>query len=146
MNKTAYQWMTTTLVAGLMLGMVIVAPVAAQSPSSMDQGSGQDQSQAQNGQAQNPNQSSNQTNPCLTVNQTAGQNTNQAATNTTDQNTNQAPMIGTGTDNAGAPLDCWVALNAHQSHWYKFRYGYNPDRDDPPNLATAKLAMDTAGC
>jgi hypothetical protein len=149
MNTKAYKWMTTTLIATLMLAMSVVAPVAAQSASGTDQGSGQDQSQAQNGQAQNQNQGqnqNNQTNPCLTTGQNAGQNSNQAATNSAGQDVNQSAMIGTGTDNAGAPLDCWVALNAHQSHWYQFRYGYNPDRDDTPNQATVKLSMDMPGC
>lgn len=57
-----------------------------------------------------------------------------------------APMIGTGTDNAGAPLDCWLALDAHKSNWYKFRYGYNSDQDDSPNAATVRLSMETPGC
>ncbi|MFN8490627.1 MAG: hypothetical protein U0350_23760 [Caldilineaceae bacterium] len=147
MNKQAYQLMTTTLVAGLLLVTTVVAPVAAQSSTGMDQGSSQNQAQAQNqNQAQGQSANSNQANPCLSAGQNAGQNMNQTSTDNSGQTMNQSPMIGTGTDNAGAPLDCWLALNAHQSHWYKFRYGYNSDQDDSPNQATVKLSMDTPGC
>jgi len=139
--------MTTTLVAGLLLVTTVVAPVAAQSSTGTDQGSGQDQSQAQTqDQSQGQSTNSNQANPCLSTGQTAGQNMNQTSTDNSGQTMNQSAMIGTGTDNAGAPLDCWLALNAHQSHWYKFRYGYNSDQDDTPNQATVKLSMDTPGC
>jgi len=156
MINKAYQTMTMIFVASLMLAISVVAPVSAQSAPAMNQGSGQDQSQVQN---QDQNQGSNaQANPCLAPGQSASQTTNQAsnnngtqstdqaATNNASQGSNQFSGIGSGTNNAGAPLDCWLALNAHQSHWYKFRYGYKADQDDTPNQATVKLAMDTPGC
>jgi len=148
MITKAYQTMTTIFVASLLLALSVVVPVSAQSTPATDQGSGQDQSQAQN-QDQNPANSV-QANPCLAPGQSASQATNQTsnnnATQSTDQVASQTSVIGSGTGDAGAPLDCWLALNAHQSHWYKFRYGYNADQDDTPNQATVKLAMDTPGC
>jgi hypothetical protein len=156
MVTKSYQTLVTTFVASLMLTMSVVVPASAQSTSGMDQGTSQDQSQGQN---QGQNQGSNaQSNPCLAFGQSATQAMNQNSNNNATQNLSQdATMsagqastqfsgIGSGTNDAGAPLDCWLALNAHQSHWYKFRYGYNADQDDTPNQATVKLAMDTPGC
>lgn len=136
MMTKAYRVMTKVLVAALLLAIVAVAPVSAQSVPGMEQDSSQEQSQA----------SSTPASPCLTTGQSASQTTNQDAAQPANQEMNQVSNIGSGTDNAGAPLDCWLALGAHQSHWYKFRYGYNADQDDTPNQATVKLAMDTPGC
>ncbi len=79
-----------------------------------------------------------QTSPCLTAEQNASPNATPAA--------NQTAAISTGPDNAGAPLDCWLALDAHQSHWYKFRYGYNARTDNPPHQAYVELMMNSASC
>lgn len=136
MMTKVYQAMAMILVATLLLASVVVAPVSAQST----QGTEQDQSQDQ-GQA-----SSAPTSPCLTTGQSASQTMNQDGAQPATQEMNQVSSIGSGTNNAGTPLDCWLALGAHQSHWYKFRYGYNADQDDTPNQATVKLAMDTPGC
>jgi len=148
----AYHTMTTAFVASLMLVLSVVAPVSAQSTPGMDQGSNQDQSQVQSQANSAPSS------PCLATgqsaseaisqdtNDTTAQSASQDATDNSGQPANQVSSIGSGTNNAGAPLDCWLALGAHQSHWYKFRYGYNSDQDDTPNQATVKLAMDTAGC
>ncbi len=76
--------------------------------------------------------------PCLTTEQSASPR----ATPTTTANT----RISTGPDNAGAPLDCWLALDAHQWHWYKFRYGYNARTDNPPHQAYVELSMNAANC
>ncbi|MCX6047785.1 MAG: hypothetical protein NT075_22020 [Chloroflexi bacterium] len=71
--------------------------------------------------------------PCLTANQT-------------DPRIASLAGISTGPDNAGAPLDCWVGLDAHQWHWYKFRYGYNARTDNPPHQAYVELMMNSASC
>jgi len=123
----AHKLMATTIVTSMVMTMCIVAPLSAQSTQGMDQGS-------------------TQSNPCVTTAQGGGQSMTQSSNNSSSQNTSQSSMIGTGPDNAGAPLDCWLTLNVHQSHWYKFRYGFNPDQDDTPDQATVRLSMDTPGC
>jgi len=84
--------------------------------------------------AQSTQGASGQSTPCVTP----GQSTTQPAT--------QTAGVSTGPDNAGAPLDCWLALGGHQSHWYKFRYGYNARTDKPAHQANIELAIDTADC
>lgn len=130
--KKAYKLITTSMVVSIMVAMCLVAPLSAQSDSTMDQ-------------SQSASTSSS---PCITPGQSAGQTMSQSSEISTTQSMSEttAPMIGTGTDNAGAPLDCMLALDAHKSNWYKFRYGYNSDQDDSPNPATVKLSMDTPGC
>jgi len=131
-----YKPLATGVITSLLVAMFIVAPVSAQTTPSTDQAA----EQSADMQAMQS--------PCLTPGQSASQTTSQSPDVASTQETSQTTtsLIGTGTDNAGAPFDCWVALNAHQSHWYKFRYGYNADQDDTPNQATVKLAMDNAGC
>lgn len=132
-----YKPLATGVITSLLLAMFVVAPVSAQTTPSMDQGA------KQSADTQQAMQS-----PCITPGQSASQTTSQSTDVAATQSASQAatPLIGTGTDNAGAPFDCWLALNPHQSHWYKFRYGYNSDQDDSPDQATVKLAMDNAGC
>jgi len=127
-----YKPLATGVITSLLLAMFIVAPVSAQTTPSTDQSAETQAAQS----------------PCLASGQSAGQTMSQSATVTATQSMSEATtsMIGTGTDNAGAPFDCWLALNPHQSHWYKFRYGYNADQDDTPNQATVKLSMDNPGC
>jgi len=123
--------------------MVMVAPASAQSTSGMDQGSNQAQAQTQT-----QNQVGVQSSPCVTSGQSASQTTDQSSNNNATESVSQTStsMIGTGPDNAGAPLDCWLTINLHQSHWYKFRYGYNSDQDKTPDQVTVKLSMDNPGC
>ena len=118
MIKQVYQWMTICL----LLTMAAVMPLSAQSAPTATLGA------------------SGQGSPCLTATQTATASPSATPTATVNMG------ISTGPDNAGAPLDCWLALDAHQSHWYKFRYGYNARTDNPPHQAYVELMMNLANC
>jgi len=125
MNTKLYKLVTTTLLTSLLVAGLAL-PVFAQSGSTDNQGSDQNQNQGQN--------------DCSVFANSAGPN--------------QPGTLGSGPDTAFAPTNCSVGIGPDQTHWYRFRYGRPLDDDEDeegpvsiqPTDAIVTLKMNNPGC
>jgi len=126
-----YKPMTTGVVISMLLAMLTVAPVSAQSSSATAQDS------------------------CATL----AQNLGQVQNSNTAQNSNGQATLGTAPSTAAIPVaNCWLSITPGQKQWYKFRAGARSNRGDEENnfnnsnevddsdAAIVRLAMDVPGC
>lgn len=124
--------LSSTLI-GLLLALIMIAPAAAQQAA--DTGPTVDPCAAVRAANANDNNDHEQMMADNGMSTTDGQSA-----------VSGPPCPGTGATNAGPPLDTWLALDPGATHWYKFRYVYDPERDDEPRNAVAILDMRQAGC
>lgn len=125
MNTKLSKSLTTTLLASLLVAGLAL-PVFAQSGSTDNQGSGQNQEQSPNN--------------CSVFANSAGPT--------------QPGTLGSSPDFAFAPTTCTVGIGPGQSHWYRFRYGRPLDDDEDaegpvsiqPTDAIVTLKMNNPGC
>jgi len=125
-----YKAISTGTTVGLLVAMMAVAPVSAQSMP-----------------GQNPSQASVS---CASFAQSLGQGLN----------ANVQATLGTGTANAATPTNCWLSVGPGQKEWYKFHAGARATSSNSSNstsnsasnnvddsdAAVVQLAMDTPGC
>jgi len=138
-----YKPMATGVVISMLLAMLTVAPVSAQSSSATAQ------------------------DPCATLAQNLGQvqnsntaqNSKQGSSQNSNQNSNGQATLGTSPSTAATPVaNCWLSIAPGQKHWYKFHVGARSNRGDENNnfnnsngvddsdAAIVQLAMDVPGC
>ena len=123
-TKLSKSLMTTLLTSLLLAGLAL--PVFAQSSSTDNQGSAQNQNQSQN--------------DCSVFANSASPT--------------QPGTLGSGPDTAFAPTNCTVGIGPDQTHWYRFRYGRPLDDDEDaegpvsiqPTDAIVTLKMNNPGC